>query len=91
MKKDIIFRMMNIDPRISRIYKILAKICPKFLDLYASIYGNYLLRSIKKSRKPFAQNFDLFNFKKRRSTSHLECVTLASSLFTAFEGTCLFH
>jgi hypothetical protein len=41
MKKDIIFRMMNIDPRISRIYKILAIFCPKFLDLYASIYGNH--------------------------------------------------
>ncbi len=32
--------MMNIDPGKSRIYKILAKFCPKFLDLYASIYGN---------------------------------------------------
>jgi hypothetical protein len=29
------------DPRISRIEKILGKFCPKFLDLYASIYGNY--------------------------------------------------
>jgi hypothetical protein len=27
------------DPRISRIDKILAKFCPKFLELY-SIYGN---------------------------------------------------
>ncbi len=26
------------DPSISRIEKILAKFCPKFLDLYASIY-----------------------------------------------------
>ncbi len=41
MKKDVIFRMMNIDPRISRIDKILAKFWPKFLDLYASIYGTY--------------------------------------------------
>jgi hypothetical protein len=28
------------DPRISRIGNILAKFCPKFLGLYASIYGN---------------------------------------------------
>ncbi len=28
------------DPRISRIEKNLAKFCLKFLDLYASIYGN---------------------------------------------------
>ncbi len=27
------------DPRISRIEKILVKFCPKFLNLYASIYG----------------------------------------------------
>jgi hypothetical protein len=27
------------DPRISQIEKILVKFCPKFLDLYASIYG----------------------------------------------------
>ena len=27
------------DPRISQIDKILAKFRPKFLDLYASIYG----------------------------------------------------
>ncbi len=39
MKKDIIFRLINIDPGISQIDKILAKLCPKFLDLYASIYG----------------------------------------------------
>ena len=30
------------DPRISRTDKILAKFGPKFLDLYASIYGNYI-------------------------------------------------
>ncbi len=30
------------DPRISRIDKILAKFCPKFLDLYASIYGTWM-------------------------------------------------
>ncbi len=41
IKKDIIFRMMNIDPCISRIDKILSKFCPKFLDLYARIYGNF--------------------------------------------------
>ncbi len=40
MKKDIIFRMMNIDPCISRNEKILFKFCPKFLDLYAGMYGN---------------------------------------------------
>ncbi len=28
------------DPGISRIDKILVKFCPKFPDLYASIYGN---------------------------------------------------
>ncbi len=36
--------MMNIDPRISWIDKILSKICPKFLDLRASIYGTFSLR-----------------------------------------------
>ncbi len=30
---------MFCDPCISRIQKINAKKCPKFLDLYASIYG----------------------------------------------------
>jgi hypothetical protein len=29
-----------VDPRISRMIKKSLKICPKFLDLYASIYGN---------------------------------------------------
>jgi hypothetical protein len=29
------------DPCISRIDKILVKFCPKFLDLYASIYGKF--------------------------------------------------
>jgi hypothetical protein len=29
------------DPRISRINKIMYKICPKFLDLYTSIYGTF--------------------------------------------------
>jgi hypothetical protein len=28
------------DPRISQIEKFLLKFCPKFLDLYVSIYGN---------------------------------------------------
>jgi hypothetical protein len=28
------------DPRISRIEKNLPNICPKFFDLYASIYGD---------------------------------------------------
>ncbi len=46
MKKDIIFRMMNVDPRISRIDKILAKFCPKFFDLYASIYGSLKFKKI---------------------------------------------
>ncbi len=40
--KDIVFRMMNIDPGKSRIDRIWAKFCPKFLDLYASIYGTFL-------------------------------------------------
>ncbi len=31
-------------PHISRIDKILAKFCPKFLDLYASVYGNFFNR-----------------------------------------------
>ncbi len=30
------------DLRISQIEKILVKFCPKFLDLYESIYGTYL-------------------------------------------------
>ncbi len=30
------------DPRISRIEQIFAKFSPKFLDLYASIYGNLI-------------------------------------------------
>ena len=44
--------LVNIfyDPRISRIEKIMSKICPKFLDLYGSIYGkffSYLLLQLK--------------------------------------------
>jgi hypothetical protein len=31
-----------VDPRISRMGTILLKFRPKFLDLYASIYGNKL-------------------------------------------------
>ena len=31
--------LLKTDPPISRIEKIIYKICPKFLDLYASIYG----------------------------------------------------
>ncbi len=34
------------DPGISRIVKILVKFCPKFLDLYASIYGNHIKRRL---------------------------------------------
>ncbi len=34
------FKGMVYDPRISQIEKIFAKKLPKFLDLYASIYGN---------------------------------------------------
>jgi hypothetical protein len=34
------------DPHISRIHKIMSKICPKFLDLYASINGT-LCRSLR--------------------------------------------
>ncbi len=30
------------DPCISRIKEIFRKICPKFLDLYASIYGTLI-------------------------------------------------
>jgi hypothetical protein len=33
--------MGTYDPRIRRIKKIFAKFCPKFLDLYASIYGSF--------------------------------------------------
>ncbi len=35
------------DPRVSRIHKIMSKICPKFLDLYASIYGIFILKTYK--------------------------------------------
>lgn len=31
------------EPRVSGIEKDIAEICPKFLDLYASICGNYKL------------------------------------------------
>jgi hypothetical protein len=31
----------EIDPRISRIVKIMCKNRPKYLDWYASIYGNW--------------------------------------------------
>ncbi len=31
------------DSRISQIVNIFVKFCPKFLDLYASIYDNYTL------------------------------------------------
>ncbi len=34
-----ILKDRKVDSRISRIDKIFAKYCPKFLDLYASIYG----------------------------------------------------
>ncbi len=39
-QKTIYFDNKICDPRISRIEKILAQNCPKFLDLYASICGN---------------------------------------------------
>ncbi len=40
MKKNLILIKALYDPHISRIEKILAKFCPKFFDLYASIYGS---------------------------------------------------
>jgi hypothetical protein len=45
------------DPCISRIDKILAKFCPKFLDLYASIYGT-CVGSIVNKWKPFTMLVD---------------------------------
>jgi hypothetical protein len=49
MKKNLILIKALYDPRISRIEKILAKFCPKFLDLYASIYGSMFLPPGKQS------------------------------------------
>ncbi len=43
MSKIIKFETQLYDPRVSRIEKNIAKNRPKFLDLYASIYGRYLL------------------------------------------------
>jgi hypothetical protein len=40
MTKSIIFIRVLYDPCISRIEKNLVNFCPKFLDLYASIYGS---------------------------------------------------
>ncbi len=40
MKENLIFTRTLYDPRISQIEKKLVKFCPKFLDLYSSIYGN---------------------------------------------------
>ncbi len=50
-------RVIFYDPRISRIDKILVEICPKFLDLYASIHGNF--RSYWNSQEILDQ-FDLY-------------------------------
>ncbi len=40
MEKKVNLGIQFYDPRISRIEKIFAQNGPKFLDLYASIYGN---------------------------------------------------
>jgi hypothetical protein len=39
-KEKVNWHVLIYDPRISRIKKILSNISSKFLDLYASIYGN---------------------------------------------------
>jgi len=44
MKKNGTFGKLVRDPHISRIRKVLATFCPKFLDLYASIYGSLILK-----------------------------------------------
>jgi hypothetical protein len=36
MKQECISELKMFDPRMSRIDNILSKMCPKFLDLYAS-------------------------------------------------------
>ena len=41
------------DPRISLIVKRLFRFCPKFLDLYASIYGNMCAQHPKAGRNTF--------------------------------------
>jgi hypothetical protein len=41
ISKNTNFETTFYDPHISRIDKILPKFCPKFLNLYASIYGNF--------------------------------------------------
>ncbi len=44
-KKDKTIKVIY-DPRITRIEKISAKNCPKFLDLYASIYGMLKFKAV---------------------------------------------
>ena len=44
MMKTEIFVIVIYDPRISRTEKILVEFCPKFLDLYASIYGSFVFK-----------------------------------------------
>ena len=39
--------LYSTDPCISQIEKILAKICPKVLDIYARIYGMFVCRVAK--------------------------------------------
>ncbi len=40
MIKNTVYTRVSVDPCISRIDKILAEFCPKFLDLYGSMYGS---------------------------------------------------
>ena len=42
--------VLNTDLRLSQIEKILEKIFPKFLDLYASLYGNDLSEMYEKRK-----------------------------------------
>ena len=42
-KKNVFFGILICDPHISQLRKILVEFCPKFLDLYMSIYGNYFI------------------------------------------------
>jgi hypothetical protein len=53
MSKSRKFETQLYDPRISWIEKNIAKNCPKFIDLYASIYGSFLMKILEFEQSNF--------------------------------------
>jgi hypothetical protein len=58
LKKKVILDTQFYDPHISRIEKILAQNGPKFLDLYASIYGNTRVYTVILNSKSIQKYFE---------------------------------